>query len=77
MKTAISVDDTLLENIDQAARDLGVSRSKLFALAAEDFLELLKRQQMVEQLNQVYDGSQDPMTPKIKASMRKVIKDRW
>jgi metal-responsive CopG/Arc/MetJ family transcriptional regulator len=38
MKTAISIDDELLRAADHAAQGMGVSRSRLFALAVGDFL---------------------------------------
>lgn len=38
MKTAISIDDGLLREADETARMMGLSRSRLFALAVGDFL---------------------------------------
>jgi len=38
MKTAISIDDGLLQEADETARLMGLSRSRLFALAVGDFL---------------------------------------
>jgi metal-responsive CopG/Arc/MetJ family transcriptional regulator len=54
MKTAVSVDDQLMREADRVAREIGVSRSRLFSLALESYLEGLKRERMIEQLNQVY-----------------------
>jgi metal-responsive CopG/Arc/MetJ family transcriptional regulator len=39
MKTAISIDDRLLREADEAARLMGLSRSRLFALAVGEFLK--------------------------------------
>ena len=39
MKTAISIDDGLLQEADETARLMGLSRSRLFALAVGDFLQ--------------------------------------
>jgi hypothetical protein len=39
MKTSISIDDELLRAADNAAQGMGVSRSRLFALAVDEFLE--------------------------------------
>ena len=38
MKTAVSVDDELITEADRAAREMGVSRSRLFSLALEAYL---------------------------------------
>ncbi len=54
MKTAISIDDALLQEADEAARRMGLSRSRLFALAVGDFLERQRREQMLRRLNEVY-----------------------
>ncbi|MGH9625047.1 MAG: hypothetical protein ACRD6B_03425 [Bryobacteraceae bacterium] len=39
MKTAISVDDKLLQQADETAKRMGLSRSRFFALAVDDFLQ--------------------------------------
>jgi len=35
MKTAISIDDQLLQDADRAAKRMGLSRSRLFSLALQ------------------------------------------
>lgn len=54
MKTAISVEDTLMQQADDAARELGWSRSALVAQALRDFLRQRHRAQITEQLNRAY-----------------------
>ena len=41
MKTAISVPDATYERVTRRARELGMSRSELFARAAEEYLDHL------------------------------------
>jgi predicted transcriptional regulator len=81
MKTAISLDDHLLEEADRTARALGLSRSRLFALALEDYLRHRRQEQIVEQLNKVYADHPDPSEARIvqgmKNKVRRTIKDRW
>ena len=60
MKTAISIDAPLLKEADRAARDMGLSRSRVFALALEDYLRHRQRQAMLEQLNRVYADEPSP-----------------
>ena len=81
MKTAISIEDSLLEEADATARRMGVSSSRLFALALGDFLHRQRGERMLLQLNQVY-GSGHESTEKrllkpIKAKFRRTIKERW
>ena len=60
VKTAISLQETLLQKIDALARELDVSRSRLFALAAEEFLQRYQNQKLLEAINAAYDDLPDP-----------------
>lgn len=81
VKTAISIDDGLLREADQTARLMGLSRSRLFAVAVEDFLERQRRERMLLQLNEVYANGAEPAEKRllkgIKAKVRRTLKDRW
>jgi predicted transcriptional regulator len=60
MKTAISVDDSLMEQADEAARDLGLSRSGLIAEALRGYLRLRAQSKTTAQLNKAYPGEPSP-----------------
>ena len=81
MKTAISIDGRLLEEADQVARKMGLSRSRLFSLALQDYLRQRRQEEITEQLNRVYAGGPDASerrtTARMKARFRSTIKDRW
>jgi metal-responsive CopG/Arc/MetJ family transcriptional regulator len=81
MKTAISIEDGLLREADATARQMGLSRSRLFALAVADFLQRRRQEQMLRQLNEVYADGMDPgekrLLKAMKAKFRGTIKDRW
>jgi metal-responsive CopG/Arc/MetJ family transcriptional regulator len=81
MKTAISLDDGLLREVDEAARAMGLSRSRIFALAVLDFLEKQRQEQMLLRLNEVYAGGMEPKEKRlvkgIKTRARRTVKDRW
>jgi metal-responsive CopG/Arc/MetJ family transcriptional regulator len=72
MKAAISVEDHLLHEADRTARQMGLSRSRLFSLALQEYLRHRRQEKMTEQLNQVY--GKDPEEPgaasKLKAKFR-------
>ena len=80
-KTAITVNRGLLQEVDRIAREMGVSRSRLFSAAVEEYLRHVRQHAMIEQLNRVYGDHPDPaeqqMASNMKAKMRPVIKDRW
>ncbi len=81
MKTAISIDDGVLREADDAARRMGLSRSRLFALAVVDFLQRQRREQMLERLNEVYTDRMEPaekaLLRGIKTKVRRAAKERW
>lgn len=54
VKIAISVDDALMAQADETARDVGLSRSELIAEALRGFLRERYGTRISEQLNQVY-----------------------
>jgi metal-responsive CopG/Arc/MetJ family transcriptional regulator len=81
MKTAISIDDGLLREADETARQMGLSRSRLFALAVGDFLERQRRERMLLRLNEVYADHVEPAEKRllkgIKAKVRRTVKEHW
>ena len=54
MKTAISIPDSLFEEAEEAAKRLGMSRSELYAKAVKTFLAALRKENITQQLNEVY-----------------------
>jgi metal-responsive CopG/Arc/MetJ family transcriptional regulator len=81
MKTAISMDDGLLQEADDTARALGLTRSRLFALAVGDFLKRQRKEQILRRLNEVYAKPPSPaekeLLRRIKAKSGPVVKERW
>ena len=54
MKTAVSLPDHLFRRADEVAAELRIPRSRLFALALEEFLRNYRQQNVTERLNAVY-----------------------
>jgi metal-responsive CopG/Arc/MetJ family transcriptional regulator len=54
MKTAISISDEIFQKAEKAARNLGVSRSKLYSLAIEEFIEIHNPEAVTAKLNNIY-----------------------
>jgi metal-responsive CopG/Arc/MetJ family transcriptional regulator len=79
MKTAISMDDALMQQADQAARDLGLSRSGLIADALRDYLRKRRRTRITDQLNQAYANVPNPDERRLVRKLRTKlpVKDRW
>lgn len=77
MKTAISIDDGLLQQADQTARLMGLSRSRLFSVAVRDFLQRQQQEQMLARLNEVYANAPEPVEKRvlkgIKSKFRRLV----
>lgn len=54
VKTAISLEKPLLEQVDEAAQEMGIPRSHLFVLAVEAFLQRRENERLLAALNNVY-----------------------
>jgi len=71
VKTAISLQKPLLDQVDQLARKMDVSRSNLFVLAAEEFIERRTNRELLEAINAAYDDSFDPQEHTVRQEMRR------
>ena len=54
MKTAVSIPDSIFRAADSLAKQLGMSRSELFARAVEAYIEAHKHGGLIEALDAVY-----------------------
>ena len=79
MKTAISVDDALMRRADEAARDLGLSRSALVADALREYLSQRRRARISEQLDQAYANAPTPDERRLVRKLKTKLPapDRW
>lgn len=79
MKTAISVPDEVFEQIERAAKRLGMSRSELFTRAAQEFLD----KGSAENITKSYDAAfgeapeSDAETFLRKAARRALLDVEW
>lgn len=71
MKTAISLEDELLMRADRTARQMGISRSRLFSVAIEAYLRWRQNQEILGQLNEVYAGESSPEERQTVAGMKR------
>lgn len=81
IKTAISIEKPLFEELGALAEEMEVSRSHLFALAAREFIQRHKSRKLLDALNAAYSDQPDPGEEKLRARMRprhrKLVKDQW
>lgn len=68
MKTAVSIPDKVFRSADSLAKQLGVSRSHLYATALADFLSWHQGRLVKERLDAIYgeeDSAPDPELMKL------------
>ena len=63
MKTAISLPDSVFEEAEALAAQLGMSRSELYTNALQAYLRKYNRQQILNQLIQVYSEESSELDP--------------
>ena len=59
VKTAISMQQHLFDEVNELASELNVSRSKLFVLAIEEFIKKNENKKMLDQINAAFIDSPD------------------
>jgi metal-responsive CopG/Arc/MetJ family transcriptional regulator len=82
VKTAISLQQTLLAKIDAAARELSLSRSRFLALAAEELVHKLENRQLLARIDAAYGDEPDEEERQIQSKMwelqrRQLRKEEW
>ncbi len=70
VKTAISLEKNLFNQVNKLANDLHVSRSKLFTLAVKDYIKKQENKKLLAQLNAAYGDSPTEDEQKISKTMR-------
>ncbi len=71
IKTAISMQEELFKEVNKLADELHVSRSRLFVMAVQDFIEKKKSHNLLSQINNAFNDHQDFEEIKIQSKMRK------
>lgn len=81
IKTAISIPESLFEQVDMLAQHAQISRSRLFVLAVEEFIRRHENQELLEAINRAYDDLSSPEEQAYRQRMRQkhreMVKGRW
>ncbi len=81
IKTAISLQESLFQQVDHLAHEMKVSRSRLFVLALEDYVRRHQNRQLLEKINQAYkdpnDANERKRLRKTRRLHRRVIEGEW
>ncbi len=80
-KTAISIQTSLIEQADELARQMNISRSRLFARAIEDFVQHYQNRELLEKINAAYEEISDPAEEerlrRMRRGQRRIVEGEW
>jgi metal-responsive CopG/Arc/MetJ family transcriptional regulator len=81
IKTAISIEKILFDQADNLARTMKVSRSRLFVIALQDYIEHQKNKDMLAQINAAYadepDTTEQTLRRKSRQQHRRIVGGEW
>lgn len=78
MKTAISIPDDVFESADSLAKEIGVSRSELYATAVAEYLAKFRDQDITQRLDEVYADQPSGLPAGFRSAQAKsVAGDEW
>ena len=81
IKTAISLQKPLFDQVEALAEKMNVSRSRIFALAVEEFVRRHQSQRLLQRINEAYEDVPDPAEAALRRRMRRqhrqMIEDEW
>lgn len=78
MKTAVSISDKLFSRAEKYAKKSGMSRSRLYSDALEEYLKEREKRNLIEKINKVcanLDTSPDPVVTKM--ALLSLPEDEW
>jgi metal-responsive CopG/Arc/MetJ family transcriptional regulator len=81
VKTAISLRESLFEQVDALAQELDIPRSHVFVLAVEEFLQRYENRKLLEAIDEVYDDMRDReekvYRDRMRQRHRRMVEGQW
>ena len=81
VKTAVSVQKSLFDQVESLAKKLHISRSRLYNLALANYNERYQNQNLLEEINQAYPDEPDSVDrdrlTKMRKHHRKIVEGEW
>jgi metal-responsive CopG/Arc/MetJ family transcriptional regulator len=76
MKAAVSIPDPVFKAADQLAHRMGVSRSRLYSVALERFVQEHDDEVITARLNEVYATESSTLDPVLQSIQTRSLKKR-
>jgi predicted transcriptional regulator len=80
VKTAVSIEEPLFERAEELAREMNVSRSRLYEMALEDFIRQQESKKILRELDEVYaeeDVKESRLREMVRPTHRRLLEDEW
>jgi metal-responsive CopG/Arc/MetJ family transcriptional regulator len=81
VKTAISLQKPLFDQVEALAEELKVPRSRVFALAVEEFVRRHQSQRLLQRINEAHADAPDPAEAALRRRMRRqhrqIVEGEW
>ncbi len=81
VKTAISIQKSLFEQAEKVARKMKISRSRLFALALEDYIRREENRELLGRINAAYpeetDSAEQALHNRSRGTHRRIVEGEW
>lgn len=81
VKTGISLPRALFDQAEELARKMNVSRSRLFSLALEDYVQRQRDRQLLAELNEAYadglDEEERTLLQQASYSFQQIVEGEW
>lgn len=81
IKTAISIQKSLFEKAEDLARKMKVPRSRIYALALQDYLRRRENENLLAQINaaqeEELEASEKYLRDKSKRTHRRLVEGEW
>lgn len=81
VKTAISMQQSLFEQVDSLAQEMEISRSRLFVLAMEDFMQRRQNRHLLEAINHAYadlpELDEESLRRQMRQQHRRMVEGEW
>lgn len=81
IKTAISINEPLFKQVETLASELNISRSRIFVLAVEEFIQKYNNRQLLEEINRAYedlpDANEQLYLKRMRQGQQKRVEGKW
>jgi metal-responsive CopG/Arc/MetJ family transcriptional regulator len=81
IKTALSIPENTFKEVDALAREMKISRSRVYVLAVEEFIERRQNRKLIEKINAAHADGPDPNEARrlhqTLRTHRQIVENEW